>query len=150
MQVLLIMLSKVPWKPSCFEYEIEHHGIGVVVGHFPSIVDEDILCTGWQWWLQGSSHTPIFDCCNIFLENSEIIHKLFGVSSMLGISCVGCFQINREEFVDLCNTISLILKGQTRWVAFMSAFWWRPSYFFMYVSWDEFLVSSNVQNVCPS
>jgi hypothetical protein len=44
---------------------------------------------------------------NIFLENSGILRHMLGVLSMLGKWCVGCFQINMEEFVGLCNVISL-------------------------------------------
>ena len=48
-----------------------------------------------------------FITVNIFLANSGILLQILGVSSMSGIWCVGCLQINREEFADLCNAISL-------------------------------------------
>ena len=55
---------------------------------------------------------------NIFSANSEFLHQMFGFFSMSRIWCVGCLQINREDFVDLCNTISLKLKGNTRCATF--------------------------------
>ena len=44
---------------------------------------------------------------NIFSTNNGIFHQMLGVSSMLGIWCVGCLWINMEEFANICNAISL-------------------------------------------
>ena len=63
---------------------------------------------------------------NVFLVDNELLHQMFGILSLSWIWCVGCLQIDREENVDLCNTISLNLKGQTRGIAFVFAFGWRP------------------------
>ena len=66
---------------------------------------------------------------NIFLQSSESFHQMSGVSSMLEIWRASCLHINWEGFFDLCNCISLNLKGQTRWATFMSTFGKCPMYY---------------------
>lgn len=95
----------------------------------------NILCIGWQWWLQGSiSCTNLWLCIYIYINSKQW----------------DCLRIDVEESFDLCNSIPLKFEKTTN-VSYILVCIWLTSLilifiFHVYVSWDEFMTSPNVQN----
>jgi hypothetical protein len=48
---------------------------------------------------------------------------MLGVSSMFGIWCVGYLQLNKEEFVDLCNAVSLKFERENEVTCIYVCIW---------------------------